>query len=113
MTAPTTHIVVCVFGDATARISNAGNLDNALRQWAHRHGDFLPVAAFTTDLPAFLRLAQIPRLPKTVPTQWAADLLHRAPVELTAQPAVLRHIRRLGPKAAPLLVDWARAVKGV
>lgn len=106
-------VVVCVYPNQTSRIAATASLDGALRNWTQRYGVFLPVVAFRTDLPAFMELAQIPRLPKTAPTEWVADLLHRAPVELAAQPAVFRHFRRLGPKAAPLLVDWARAVKEV
>lgn len=105
-----TYVVVLVFGNGESRIAATTDLDNAFRQWSFRHGAFLPVAAFPADVAAFTEAAQILRLPKTAPTEWVADLLHRAPVELSAQPAVLRHIHRLGVKAEPLFDAWRRAV---
>lgn len=105
------HIVVCVFANGEARIAATSNVDDALRQWSRRHGVFLPVAAFQCDPAAFCGAANILRLPKTASTEWVADLLANAPLELTAQFAVLRHIRRLGPATAAALFDvWVRAV---
>lgn len=108
-----TYIVACVFANGESRISASADLRRTFDNWTRRYGDCLPVAAFPADPDAFRRAANILRLPKATSTEWAADLLHRAPVSMTAQPAVFRHIRKLGPKAGPLFQDWARAVRGV
>lgn len=108
------HVVICVHPNGETRIAKSTHLDDAFRQWAHRYGIFIPVAAFQCDPAAFCEAAQIPRLPKTATTEWVAEFFHRAPVQLSAQMAVLRHYRRLGPaKTVPLFQEWARAVRGV
>lgn len=106
-------LVVMVFGDSTSRIATTTNLHEAFRLWRRRHGAFLPVIAFQMPLELLPPAVTEPRLPKTVPTQWAADLLHRAPVSQDAQLPVTRHIKWLGPRAVPLFRQWRSAVLAV
>lgn len=103
-------VVILVYPDGKSQIRSATDLDSAFRQWNHRYGDFLPVAAFRCDPAVFCEAAQIRRLPKTATTQWVAEHFLRAPVQLSAQGAVLRHFRRLGGRAVPLFAEWASAV---
>jgi len=110
-------LIVCtVHAGGTARIgatADLSTLDELLKKWRNRHGDMLPVAVFDCDPALFARVAQVPRLPITTTTARAAELLHRAPVLQDAMPAVLRCVRRLGPKAGPLLHEWRSAVDGL
>lgn len=106
----TEFVAVLVFGGGRCRIGSASELDAAFRQWSHRHGLFLPVAVFPLPARVFNDAFSIRRLPTTVSTEWAAEHLHRAPIALGAQPAVIRHIRRLGSNAAPLFDEWRTAV---
>lgn len=106
-------IVAAVFAGGTARITASSDLSSLFRKWNTRYGPCLPVIAFRMTPNAFIDAFHIHRLPKIASTDWAAEHLHRAPIVMDAQLPVLRHIRRLGDGAVPLLAEWLRAVKAV
>lgn len=103
-------IVVLVLPRGQARVATTTDLDSALRQWRRRYGVFLPIAAFECNPVAFCDAAGLNKLPASVSLDWVAEHLRNAPVSQNLQPAVFRHIRRLGDNSGPLFLEWAGAV---
>ena len=104
-------VVILMDGDGGVELIGTSDLGIALAR-RHRKGRLvLPVAAVETDPTEFTRATGL-MVPSTMTLAEAAALFGRARVALPAQPALHRHLRRLGVDASrELLVSWARAVR--
>lgn len=94
-----------------ARVGATNSIIKYLADWTNSFGEFLPVAAIRMEPESFLRVAELPRLPKTILLNRAAELFGRVPIAQEAQVPIMNHIQRLHSPGV-LLDAWRAAVDG-
>lgn len=106
-------LIVCSLAAEGAVVNATADLADLFAR-RRRAGVFaVPVSVVSGSVGQFKAVSGFPRLPFVTDVLSAARVFGDAPVESGVREVMFRELRRLGARAAPLVLEWQRAVDAV